>query len=127
HPHIPLHFFGVGFYSRLYLLHDETLAPENLSETPHLDLSTGGIYLVRFGEDPTETGIQQLVERWWAEFGQRKARAGQLLQVTNQLSAPLPALDAEPTSHSKAIALGRLLGGLDGQTIVGHTVHARAS
>jgi len=126
HPHIPLHFFGGVFY-RLFLLHAETLAPENLSETPHLDLSTGGIYLVRFGEDPTEEGMSQLVDRWWDQFGQRKVRAGQLLPLSDGLPEPLAALETEPTSHSKAIALGRLLQGLHGQTIAGHTLHARAS
>lgn len=127
HPHIPLHFFGAGFYSRLFLLHDVTLAPEDLSETPHLDLSSGGIYLVSFGEDPTDIAISQLVDRWWSEFGPRRIRAGQLLQLTDQLSAPLPSLETEPTSHSKVIALGRLLRGLDDQTIAGRTLHARAS
>ena len=127
HPHIPLHFFGAGFYSRLGWLSNRTYQHEDLSETPHLDLSTGGIYLVRFGEETTAAGISQLVDRWWDQYGQRKVRAGQLLQPTDGLPEPLTALKIEPTSHSKAIALGRLLQGLHGQTIAGHTLHARAS
>lgn len=126
-PHIPMHFFGAGYYSRLGWLSNRTYHHEDLSDSPHLDLSTGGIYLVRFGEDPTDVAISLLVDRWWDQYGQRKVRAGQLLPLADGLPEPLPALNSEPTSHSKAIALGRLLQGLDGQTIARHTLHARAS
>jgi hypothetical protein len=125
-PQLPLHCFGAGFY-RLFSLHDENLNPEDLSETPHLDLSTGGIYPVKFGEDPTQAAISHLVDRWWDHYGQRKVRAAQLLKLTDLLSSPLPALEAEPTSYSQAIALGRLLQRLHGQTIAGRTLHARTS
>ena len=127
HPHIPLHFFGAGFYSRLGWLSNRTYQHEDLSESPHLDLSTGGIYLVRFGEDPTAAAISHLVDRWWDQCGQRKVRAGRILQLVNGLPEPLPALATEPTSHSKAIALGRMLQKFDGCTIAGYNLHARAS
>ena len=103
------------------------MVPEDLFETPHLDLHTGGIYLVSFGEDPTDVAISQLVDRWWEQYGQRKVRAGQLLRLSDGLPEPLPALESEPTPHSRAIALGRLLQGLHGQTIAGHTLQARPS
>ncbi|MEQ8820497.1 MAG: hypothetical protein RLY93_09645 [Sumerlaeia bacterium] len=125
--HVPLHFVGGSFFGRLHTLFSGQLEEADLTCFATYDPTTDHVVLCQYGDDKYEATLRNFVEAWWSRHGHRKLRAAALMGLMVSSDITLPGLDKEPSPHSKAIALGRLLQGLDGQTIAGRTLHVRPS